>query len=131
MKVKLINGVITEAPKTVIYENTKYIGGVPDEVLTALGYKTLVHTTPPEAEEGFHAVPHWEEKPSTIRQVWELVADEPYVETVEDYKAKLSETDYHAIKYAEGWITEEDYAPIKAQRQAWRDAINALEETDA
>ena len=39
----------------------------------------------------------------------------------------LPELDYQAIKYAEGVITDDDYAPIKAQRQAWRDEINALE----
>lgn len=43
-------------------------------------------------------------------------------------KAELSKTDYKAIKYAEGWISEEDYAPIKAERQALRDRINELEE---
>lgn len=46
---------------------------------------------------------------------------------ISETKAKLSETDYQAIKYAEGFISETDYAPIKAQRQAWRDEINALE----
>lgn len=44
-------------------------------------------------------------------------------------KAKLSATDYQAIKYAEGFISEADYAPIKEQRQAWRDRINLLEQT--
>lgn len=46
---------------------------------------------------------------------------------INETKAKLSQTDYQAIKYAEGFISETDYAPIKAQRQAWRDEINALE----
>ena len=49
------------------------------------------------------------------------------VERISEIKRKLSETDYQAIKYAEGFICEADYAPIKAQRQAWRDEINALE----
>ena len=40
----------------------------------------------------------------------------------------LSSTDYQAIKHSEGLISEEDYAPIKAQRQALRDRINALED---
>ena len=44
-----------------------------------------------------------------------------------EVKRNLTKTDYQAIKYAEGFITETDYAPIKAQRQAWRDEINALE----
>ena len=42
------------------------------------------------------------------------------------YKQKLNETDYKAIKYAEGVLTE-DYEPIKQQRQQWRDKINELE----
>ena len=46
---------------------------------------------------------------------------------ISEIKAKLSQTDYQAIKYAEGFISETDYAPIKAQRQALRDEINALE----
>ena len=43
-------------------------------------------------------------------------------------KQQLRDTDYQAIKYAEGFISEEEYAPIKAQRQAWRERINELEE---
>lgn len=43
-------------------------------------------------------------------------------------KAKLQRTDYQAIKYAEGLISEEEYTSIKEQRQAWRDEINKLEE---
>lgn len=46
---------------------------------------------------------------------------------ITELKDKLRETDYQAIKYAEGWITAEDYEPIKTQRQAWRDEINTLE----
>lgn len=43
-------------------------------------------------------------------------------------KLKLKSTDYKAIKYAEGLLTEEEYAPIKVERQAYRDEINSLEE---
>ena len=46
---------------------------------------------------------------------------------ISEAKAKLSQTDYQAIKYFEGFISETDYAPIKEQRHAWRDEINALE----
>ena len=42
-------------------------------------------------------------------------------------KAQLAETDYKAIKFAEGQISAEEYAPVKAQRQALRDKINELE----
>lgn len=46
---------------------------------------------------------------------------------ITDLKRKLDETDYQAIKYAEGFISETDYAPMKALRQAYRDEINRLE----
>lgn len=43
-------------------------------------------------------------------------------------KSKLNATDYKAMKYFEGILTDEEYAPIREQRQEWRDKINALEE---
>lgn len=46
---------------------------------------------------------------------------------IAELKEKLLATDYKAIKYAEGFISEEDYAPIKAERQSWRDEIDKLE----
>lgn len=47
---------------------------------------------------------------------------------IQELKQKLSDTDYKAIKYSEGWITEKDYAEVKQQREDWRSAINKLEE---
>lgn len=49
-------------------------------------------------------------------------------EEIAELKAKLAATDYQAIKYAEGVLSEEEYAEMKAQRQAWRNRINELEE---
>lgn len=46
---------------------------------------------------------------------------------IEERKAELGATDYKALKYMEGWLTEEEYAPVKAQRQVLRDQINELE----
>lgn len=46
---------------------------------------------------------------------------------IAELKAKLRESDYKAIKYAEGMITLADYAPIREERQAWRDRIGELE----
>lgn len=46
---------------------------------------------------------------------------------ISQLKAQLAETDYKAIKFAEGWITAEEYEPVKAKRQAIRDKINELE----
>lgn len=51
-------------------------------------------------------------------------------ERIEELKQLLSDTDYQAIKYAEGWISDEDYAPIKEQRQEWRNEINELMENE-
>lgn len=48
-------------------------------------------------------------------------------ERIADLKALLSSTDYQAIKYAEGRMSAEEYAPIGDQRQLWRDEINELE----
>lgn len=42
-------------------------------------------------------------------------------------KQKLSDTDYQAIKFSEGWFTEGEFAPLKAYRQSLRDKINELE----
>ena len=46
---------------------------------------------------------------------------------IRELKQKLNETDYQAIKYAEGVLSEDKYSGTKAQRQAWRDRINELE----
>lgn len=42
-------------------------------------------------------------------------------------KQELAKTDYQAIKYAEGWYTDEEYAPIKAERETLRVKIRELE----
>lgn len=39
----------------------------------------------------------------------------------------LTNTDYKALKYSEGFITEADYAETKALRQSYRDKINELQ----
>ena len=57
----------------------------------------------------------------------------PYTEAelaifeIAELKDRLADTDYQAIKYAEGALNENEYAEMKVQRQAWRDRINALE----
>ena len=44
-----------------------------------------------------------------------------------DRQAQLSATDYIAVKIAEGHATREEYAEKIAQRQQWRDLINAAQ----
>lgn len=43
-------------------------------------------------------------------------------------KQRLKDTDYIALKYAEGELTLNDYIKTKEQRRAWRDRINVLEQ---
>jgi len=42
-------------------------------------------------------------------------------------KQNLKLTDYKAIKFAEGLISDEEYQPIKEQREGWRRQINEYE----
>ena len=44
-----------------------------------------------------------------------------------ELKGYLYDTDYQAIKYAEGMISDYDYSAMREQRQTWRDEINELE----
>ena len=46
---------------------------------------------------------------------------------IKELKKLLAETDYQAIKYAEGVITAEEYEETKQKRIAWRKEINELE----
>lgn len=58
-----------------------------------------------------------------------ILAEErrPIETRIAELKFQLSATDYQSHKHADGAMTEEEFAPIRAQRQAWRDEINALE----
>lgn len=126
MKAKLVGKELIYAPRDLTYNNIKYVGGVPDEILQELGYKDVLPTDAPEPTEGYHPVSHWEESENYIALIWELV-ENSIPDKIAELKQKLLDTDYQAIKYAEGWITAQDYAYMKAQRQAWRDEINELE----
>lgn len=65
--------------------------------------------------EFFIAVPYNEEQKTKFKQIAEL-------------KKQLRDTDYKALKYADGAYTEEQYATVKAERAAWRAEINRIEE---
>ena len=67
-----------------------------------------------------------EATPEEIARFEEMKTPKPAAR-IASLKRLLAESDYKAIKYAEGFIPEDEYAPIKAQRQAWRDEINSLE----
>lgn len=46
---------------------------------------------------------------------------------ITQYKKLLNDTDYKTLKYIEGYLTDEEYAETKIQRQEWRNKINELE----
>ena len=56
----------------------------------------------------------------------DLLKDQYRIE-IQQLKKQLSDTDYKAIKYAEGQISESEYASVRAERQGYRDRINYLE----
>ena len=70
-----------------------------------------------EREEIYVYVPYTEEELSKMASEREIA----------ELKQKLRGTDYQAIKFAEGMLSAEEYAEMKAKRQAWRDRINLLE----
>lgn len=53
--------------------------------------------------------------------------DEKRLNRINELKRLLKESDYQAIKFAEGKLTAEEYAPIGLQREAWRAEINLLQ----
>lgn len=56
-----------------------------------------------------------------------MILVEQYQAEIVELKKYLSDTDYKAIKYAEGEITESDYQEVKSQRHDARVRINELE----
>ena len=49
-------------------------------------------------------------------------------ERIKELKKLLQNSDYKAIKYAEGELSNEEYIPIREERKQWRAEINQLEE---
>lgn len=62
----------------------------------------------------------------TKAEIIELINEQNTI--VLDREAKLTSTDYIAAKIAEGKATKAEYAENIAERQAWRDDINAAKE---
>ena len=56
-----------------------------------------------------------------------MILIEQYQAEIIELKKYLADTDYKAIKFAEGEITESDYQEVKSQRHDARVRINELE----
>ena len=72
---KLVDGAISYAPNKISVGDYTVYNPTP-EMLTALGYKPVRYTDPPEVNPGYVAVPGWTETETEIVQVW-TVEKEP------------------------------------------------------
>ena len=61
-------------------------------------------------------------------QVVDYISNASTILQINQLKQKLVDTDYRAIKFAEGELTAEEYNETKQQRKKWRKEINLLEE---
>lgn len=51
-----------------------------------------------------------------------------YLAEITALKGLLSDTDYKALKHADGVMSDEEYESVKVQREEWRRLINEYEE---
>lgn len=80
MYVKLQNGFLRSAPKTIVLDGKTINNPLPEE-LEQLGYKPVMYTDmPTEITDGKHWESGWEEKDAEIVQTWTLVDDPVYPE---------------------------------------------------
>ena len=81
---------------------------------------------------GYQIIDYGEEDGEKLFMVREMPIIKPTKEQIaqpriRQLKKLLSDTDYVAIKIAEGSATAEEYSEVLAQRKAWRAEINQLE----
>lgn len=87
------------------------------------GGKDLKKVIDVPAVEGKEA---WDEE--VIEKVWVNYTQKELDDLrIAELKQLLADSDYKAIKYAEGLISASEYAPIKAMRESYRAEINMLE----
>lgn len=97
-------------------------GNYAPKVLVADGLQIINPSRAMYEAAGYHYVMQVPSEPTE-----EELAEMQRQARIAELKQLLAESDYKAIKYAEGWLTADEYAATKAQRQAWRDEINELE----
>lgn len=61
-------------------------------------------------------------------QIVDYISNTNIILQINQLKQKLADTDYKAIKFAEGELSAEEYEETKEQRRQWRIQINILEE---
>ena len=80
---KLTDGVIDFAPRKIKHDNS-ITYNPPVEMLIERGYKPLIETECPEAEEGYHYELSYEDEGEQIVYVWTLTEDEITAEEILD-----------------------------------------------
>ena len=122
--------VIEQVPNTYYYDklyDDKHLGSFTESTQLAhqLGWQdNTVAITDTEVSE----VNGWTYLKGYAPQKTEsMILVEQYQAEIIELKKYLSDTDYKAIKYAEGEITETDYQEVKSQRHDARVRINELE----
>lgn len=53
--------------------------------------------------------------------------DEEVWNRIIELKKFLADSDYQSLKHSDGALSDEEYEPVRLQRQAWRDEINSLQ----
>lgn len=104
-------------------EQEFYVGKIVDcQGERAVKYVTDNGLTFEKCDGGFKIV----EKP-VPKKTESMIIIEQYQSEIVELKKYLFDTDYKAIKFAEGEITETDYQEVKSQRHDTRVRINELE----
>lgn len=78
---KLIDGVLEFAPKKIKQDNS-IIYNPPVEMLVERGYKPIIETPEPEAQEGYHYELSFEDDGDEIVYVWTLYENEPTADDI-------------------------------------------------
>ena len=110
------------------------------------GFNTYFTTEPPQEEVYVEATQEMIDELKNHTLCWsggevvpykktaaEIMVDEAKIKRqkaqreIFELKSKLRDSDYKAIKYAEGEMTAEEFEPVKTERRAWRAKINELE----
>ena len=121
---------IEQVPNTYYYEklyDDKHLGSFTENIQIAqqLGWQdNAVAITDTEVSEVNGCVYL---KGFAPKKTESMILLEQYQSEIVELKKYLSDTDYKAIKFAEGEITETDYQEVKSQRHDARVRINELE----
>ena len=104
-------------------EQEFYVGKIVDcQSERVIKYVTDNDLTFEKCDDGFKIV----EKPAP-KKTESMILIEKYQSEIVELKKYLSDTDYKAIKFAEGELSESDYQEVKSQRHDARVRINELE----